>query len=238
MVDVRTIGAGGGSVAWIDKGGLLRVGPRVARVANPGPACYGRGGARADRDRRQPRARRHQPRLLPRRRAVARRRGGAAALGTTLGAQLAWTIEEVAAAIIELVDFNMVNAIRLVSIDRGLDPRDFTLVSFGGAVLAARRRAGRDHRRSRDVLVPIHQGVFSAFGLMTADMRVDESVTASFRSDLITSSGSTRSSAGCGEQRAARASQPRATTARRCSSRPSRCATSGRTTASTSRCRD
>jgi len=83
---------------------------------------------------------------------------------------------------IELVDFNMVNAIRLISIDRGLDPREFTLVSFGGAgslhAVALAEIIGIS-----EVMVPIHQGVFSAFGLMTADMRVDESVTASFRSD-------------------------------------------------------
>jgi N-methylhydantoinase A len=78
----------------------------------------------------------------------------------------------------------MVNAIRLVSIDRGLDPREFTLVSFGGAG-SLHAPALAEIIGAREVLIPIHQGVFSAFGLMTADMRVDESVTASFRSDLL-----------------------------------------------------
>ena len=92
------------------------------------------------------------------------------------------SVEAVASSMIELVDFNMVNAIRLISIDRGLDPREFTLVSFGGAgslhAVALAEIIGIN-----EVLVPVHPGVFSAFGLMTADMRVDESVTASFRSD-------------------------------------------------------
>jgi N-methylhydantoinase A len=182
MVDVRTIGAGGGSIAWIDKGGLLRVGPRSAG-ANPGPACYSRGGQEATvTDANVVLGRINPDNFL----------GGemqldaksAAASLESLGTQLGMSLEEVAAAVINLVDFNMVNAIRLVSIDRGLDPRDFTLVSFGGAcslhASALARIIG-----ARDVLIPVYQGVFSAFGLMTADMRVDESVTTSFRSDLI-----------------------------------------------------
>ena len=76
MVDIRTIGAGGGSIAWIDKGGMLQVGPQSAG-AQPGPACYGRGGTEVDGHRRQPGARPDQPRLLPRRPDAARRRCGA-----------------------------------------------------------------------------------------------------------------------------------------------------------------
>src|SRR5262249_25617650 len=102
----------------------------------------------------------------------------------TLGDQLEMGIEEVASAIIELVDFNMVNAIRLISIDRGLDPREFTLVSFCGAG-SLHATALAEIIGIHDVLVPIHQGVLSAFGLITADMRVDESRTASFRSDTV-----------------------------------------------------
>jgi N-methylhydantoinase A len=182
MVDVRTIGAGGGSVAWIDKGGLLRVGPRSAGAA-PGPVCYGHGGT--------------EPTVTDANLVLGRinpdyflggslqldREAAAAAL-ERLGSRLDMTLEQVASAVIELVDVNMVNAIRVVSIDRGLDPRDFTLVSFGGAgslhaaSLAALIGIG-------DVLAPIHQGVFSAFGLTTADMRVDESLTANFRSDRV-----------------------------------------------------
>jgi N-methylhydantoinase A len=182
MVDVRTIGAGGGSVAWIDKGGLLRVGPRSAG-ANPGPACYGRGGEEATvTDANVALGRINPANFL----------GGEMQLDADaarsalarLGERLRMDVEDVAMAIVDLVDFNMVNAIRLVSIDRGLDPRDFTLVSFGGACSLHANALARI-LGARDVLVPVYQGVFSAFGLMTADMRVDESVTTSFRSDLI-----------------------------------------------------
>ena len=182
MVDVRTIGAGGGSIAWIDKGGLLRVGPRSAG-ANPGPACYGRGGT--------------EPTVTDANLVLGRLNadyflGGAMALDVaaaraavdSVGSTLGMSIEETASSIVDLVDFNMVDAIRLVSIDRGLDPRDFTLVSFGGAC-SLHAGALAEIIGARDVLIPVHQGVFSAFGLMTADMRVDESLTASFRSDLI-----------------------------------------------------
>jgi N-methylhydantoinase A len=182
MVDVRTIGAGGGSVAWIDKGGLLRVGPRSAG-ARPGPVCYGLGGT--------------EPTVTDANVALGRinpgyflggsmqldgeaSRGALAALGESLD----MTTEEVAVSVVELVNFNMVDAIRLVSIDRGLDPRDFTLVSFGGAC-SLHAGALAEIIGARDILIPLHQGVFSAFGLMTADMRVDESLTVSFRSDRI-----------------------------------------------------
>ena len=101
-----------------------------------------------------------------------------------LGARLNMGLEEVASSVVELINFNMVNAIRLISIDRGLDPREFTLFSFGGAG-SLHAGALADIIGIREVLVPIHQGVFSAFGLITADMRVDESVTASFRSDTL-----------------------------------------------------
>jgi N-methylhydantoinase A len=180
MIDVRTIGAGGGSIAWIDKGGLLRVGPESAG-SQPGPACYGRGGTRPTVT---------DANLVLGRLSAEYFLGGALELDIgaarqALGAlaeELDMAIEEVASAVIELVDFNMVNAIRLVSIDRGLDPRDFTLVSFGGAG-SLHAAALAEIIEIREILVPIHQGVFSAFGLMTADMRVDESVTASLRSD-------------------------------------------------------
>lgn len=182
MIDVETIGAGGGSVAWIDKGGLLRVGPRSAG-ANPGPACYRRGGAEATVTDANIVLGRINPDYFL---------GGdlhldvdaARSVLQQLGGKLDMKMEDVASSIIELINFNMVNAIRLISIDRGLDPREFTLVSFGGAG-SLHAGALADIIGIREVLVPIHQGVFSAFGLMTANMRVDESLTASFRSDTL-----------------------------------------------------
>ena len=182
MVDVRTIGAGGGSVAWVDKGGLLRVGPRSAG-SSPGPCCYGRGGTEATVTDANVALGRINPGYFLGGDMQLDAEASRTALGV-LGEQLGMSVEEVAASVVDLVNFNMVDALRLVSIDRGLDPRDFTLISFGGACslhagdLVQIIGAG-------DVLVPIHQGVFSAFGLMTADMRVDESLTVSFRSDLM-----------------------------------------------------
>jgi N-methylhydantoinase A len=182
MLDVKTIGAGGGSIAWIDKGGLLRVGPESAG-SQPGPACYGRGGTRPTVTDANLVLGRLNPDYflggeLPLDVAAAR-----AALATLAG-RLGLSVEEVAAAIVDLVDSEMVNAIRLVSIDRGLDPREFTLVSFGGAA-SLHAAALAEIAGAREVVVPLHQGVLSAVGLMTADMRVDESVTANHRSDLL-----------------------------------------------------
>ncbi|MBM4029338.1 MAG: hydantoinase/oxoprolinase family protein, partial [Planctomycetes bacterium] len=182
MIDVRSIGAGGGSLAWIDKGGLLRVGPQSAG-ARPGPACYGRGGAEATvTDANLVLGRLNPNYFLGGEMSldVEAARTAVAAVAQRVGMDTV----ETAQVIVDLVNHNMVNAIRLVSIDRGLDPRDFTLVSFGGA--------GSLHAMSlaeiigmREVLVPIHQGVFSALGLTIADMRVDESQTAAMRSDLL-----------------------------------------------------
>jgi N-methylhydantoinase A len=180
MVDVRTIGAGGGSLAWIDKGGLLRVGPASAGAV-PGPACYGRGGT-------QPTvtdANAHLGRLNPDYFLGGQMSLDIEAADRALGAvatELGLDLDSVAMGIVDLVDANMVNAVRLVSIDRGLDPREFTLFSFGGAgslhAAALAELAGVS-----EVAIPLHQGVLSAFGLMTADVRVDESVTANLRSD-------------------------------------------------------
>jgi N-methylhydantoinase A len=182
MVDVKTIGAGGGSIAWIDKGGLLRVGPHSAG-ATPGPACYGRGGTEATvTDANLVLGRLNPDYFLGGELAL----DAAAARGVLerLAGPLGMSVEEVACSIVDLVNFSMVNALRLVSIDRGLDPREFTLVSFGGAG-SLHAGALAEIIGIQDVLAPIHQGVFSAFGLLTADMRVDESTTAAIRSDLV-----------------------------------------------------
>ncbi len=182
MVDVKTIGAGGGSLAWIDKGGLLRVGPQSAG-ANPGPACYGRGGAEPT----VTDANVVLGRLNPERFAGGQfqlDKSAAEAAVARCAEQLNRGVHEIAHDIIELVNWNMVNAIRLVSIDQGHDPRDFHLVSFGGAA-SAHAAALAELMEMHEVLVPIHPGVLSALGLITADMRVDVSQTANMRSDLL-----------------------------------------------------
>ena len=133
MIDIRTIGAGGGSIAWIDKGGMLRVGPQSAG-ASPGPACYGKRRHGADRDRCQSRARPDQPARISsaaRWRSTSTRR--VRAIEARRASRSATTLEETAMAIVRIANNNMVGALRSVLIERGLDPRDFTLLAFGGA---------------------------------------------------------------------------------------------------------
>ena len=155
---VHTVGAGGGSIAWLDSGGALRVGPRSAGAA-PGPACYGLGGMRptvTDANLLLGRL----PATLP---------GGlvldAAAAATALGA-----LDP--AAVVEVVDAEMVRALRVVSVEQGLDPRDFALVAFGGAG-PLHACALADELGMEAVLVPAAAGVLSALGLVAADERLD-----------------------------------------------------------------
>jgi len=182
MVEVKTIGAGGGSIAWVDKGGLLRVGPESAG-SNPGPACYDRGGS--------------EPTVTDANLILGRLNpdnfaGGNFKLNKELShktidklaKKINKNIFETSIDIIKLVNWNMVNAIRLISIDKGHDPRHFSLVSFGGACSAHCAELAK-LLDLKEVVVPINQGVFSAFGLNMSDMRVDVSKTANMRSDYI-----------------------------------------------------
>ena len=165
MVDMHTIGAGGGSIATVDAGGLLRVGPESAG-ADPGPACYGRGGTRptvTDANLllgRIPKAG-FSDGGLPMDVEAARR--SMAPITRVLGG----SPEEAAAGIVEVVEENMAAALRVMTIEQGRDPREFTLMSFGGAgglhvcALAERLGMGR-------AVVPIHAGVLSALGMTTA----------------------------------------------------------------------
>jgi len=170
MIDVRTIGAGGGSIAWIDKGGLLRVGPQSAG-AMPGPACYGRGGREATTTDANVVLGRIDPAFFL---------GGAMTLDAAAARQaiaavaqhIGQGVEETALAIVRIANNNMVGAIRAVLIERGLDPRDFTLLAFGGA--------GPPHLADLMVeagipkgMVPNHPGQFSAYGFVMTDARVD-----------------------------------------------------------------
>ena len=130
MVDVHTVGAGGGSIAWRDAGGALRVGPRSAG-ADPGPACYGRGGE-------EPTV--TDANLLlgyleptrPRRRRAARPRGRRAR-GGRARRRARLDIEEAAAGIVRVASAEMAGAVRVMTVERGIDPRELALVAFGGA---------------------------------------------------------------------------------------------------------
>ena len=171
MVDIQTIGAGGGSIARVDAGGILRVGPESAGAV-PGPICYGRGG-------REPTV--TDANLLLGRidaRAIggldgepdidAVRRIVRARIGEPLGLDEA----AAAAAILSVVDHQMAGAARLVSVDKGHDPRDFALFAFGGAgpmhATAIARELGVPH-----MLVPRFPGITSALGCVLADVRHD-----------------------------------------------------------------
>jgi N-methylhydantoinase A len=166
VIDIVTVGAGGGSIGWIDDGGLLRVGPKSAG-ADPGPACYGRGGA--------------VPTVTD-----AHMIRGSVRAGSFLGGQMkvdpeasrtvfvamakeiAMGVEELADSIIQIAESNIVRAIQQVSTERGRDPRGYAIVPFGGAgPLHAARVA--EELGVTTVIVPPHAGVLSAAGLLMSD---------------------------------------------------------------------
>jgi N-methylhydantoinase A len=157
-IDIHTVGAGGGSVVWSDAGGALRVGPRSAG-AYPGPACYGRGGDEAtvtDANLMLDRL----PDALP----------GGLELDRDAAQRALGELDP--AAVVQVVDAEMLRALRVVSVERGHDPRDFALVAFGGAgpmhACALAEELGCD-----TVLVPGAAGVLSALGLVASDERRD-----------------------------------------------------------------
>lgn len=165
MIDMHTIGAGGGSIARMDAGGMLRVGPESAGAA-PGPACYGLGG-------KQPTV--TDANVLLGRLPATLRLGGylelhasaASAAFQPLAKNMGLSVEAAAAGVIRLVNEHMVQALRLISVRRGIGIDDFTLVSFGGAgglhVCALAELLGL-----RRALVPLHAGVLSALGMLLA----------------------------------------------------------------------
>jgi N-methylhydantoinase A len=170
MVDVHTVGAGGGSVAWRDAGGALRVGPQSAG-ADPGPAAYGRGGERPTVT---------DANLLlgyldadsPLAGGVRLDRDAAERAVGALGDELGLSVEDTAAGIARVAGTEMAQAVRVVTVDRGIDPRDLALVPFGGAgPLHAARIA--EELGMRRVTVPNASGVLSALGLVVSERRRD-----------------------------------------------------------------
>lgn len=170
-VDVHSIGAGGGSIAWIDAGGALRVGPRSAG-SRPGPACYDFGGEEPTvTDANVVLGYLDPDAFLGGRRRL-RDDLSAAAVDSRVGAPLGLSTVEAAAGIVRVVNANMVGAIRAVSIERGLDPRRFTLVCGGGAGGLHATELARELGMQR-VFVPLEAGVFCAFGMTVTDVRHD-----------------------------------------------------------------
>ena len=158
MIDIHTVGAGGGSIVWLDAGGALRVGPESAG-ANPGPACYGRGGTRP---------------TVTDANLLLGRLPATLAGGLQLDRQAAEAAlgELDAADVIEIVNAEMLRALRVVSVERGHDPAEFALVAYGGAgPLHACELA--EELGIATVLVPEAAGVLSALGLVASDERRD-----------------------------------------------------------------
>ena len=182
FIEMTTMGAGGGSIAWVNRGGLLQVGPQSAGAV-PGPVCYAQGGT--------------EPTITDANVVLGRLNpenflGGEVRLDadlahralTGLGDQLGLGPEATAQAVLDIAVENIAEAMRLLTVRRGLDPRRFSLVAFGGAgplhAAAIAKVIG-----ARRALIPPHPGLCSAFGALLADMRVDKTWTHILRSDRL-----------------------------------------------------
>ena len=169
MVAVESIGAGGSSIAYVDAAGGLKVGPRSAGAV-PGPACYGQGTEPAVTDANLVLGYLDAGRVYGG--AIHLDRGRAEAALTGLGRALGLSLLEAAHGIHEVANANMLRALRLVSVQRGYDLRDFTLIAYGGAgpmhAASLARQAG-----IRRVVVPVHSGAFSALGCLVSPLRYD-----------------------------------------------------------------
>jgi N-methylhydantoinase A len=184
MLDVDSIGAGGGSLAWIDPGGFLRVGPKSAG-ADPGPAAYGRGGESPTATDANLVLGRLDPDYFLGGAMRLDRERAARAIERDVAKPLALPVTDAALGVIKIVDASMAAAIRLATVERGRDPRHFTLVAFGGAgpmhAAAVARLLGIPR-----VLVPPSPGVLCALGLLVADVRTELSRTALHRTERTT----------------------------------------------------
>lgn len=171
VLDIHTVGAGGGSIAVVDSGGALRVGPESAG-ATPGPACYGEGTELTVTDANLILGRLDEASLLGGRMSLDRARAESAA--APLAKRLGLSVADLAEGVIRVANANMERAIRVVSVERGHDPRRFALVAFGGAGgMHACELARRLEMRT--VIVPRHAGVLSALGMLVADVTRDYS---------------------------------------------------------------
>ncbi len=172
MIDIHAIGAGGGSVAWIDRGGALKVGPHSAGAV-PGPVCYERGGT-------EPTV--TDANLVLNRLSTDAFLGGdmqvnrdaaRQAIETKLAKPLGLSAEEAAEGVIRIVNAGMVKGIRYVSVEKGYDPREFSMVSFGGNGPVHAVELAEDLGIPQ-VMVPFAPGVNCAYGLLAADFRQDD----------------------------------------------------------------
>lgn len=171
MIDIVTVGAGGGSIAHIDEGGALKVGPRSAG-ATPGPACYMRGGQLpCVTDANIVLGKLNATKILGGKMDVDRSLAEQA-IRTNICDKAGLTLERAAAGIVSVVNSNMVRAIRVVSVERGYDPREFTLMAFGGAGPLHACEVAQD-MGIRQVLIPPSPGTLCSLGLLMADTKFD-----------------------------------------------------------------
>jgi N-methylhydantoinase A/oxoprolinase/acetone carboxylase beta subunit len=183
MVDIHTVGAGGGSIGWRDAGGALRVGPRSAG-ADPGPACYGRGGT-------EPTVTDanlvlgHLDPAEPLAGGVELDADAAHAAVKALADELGLSVEECAAGIVRVANAEMVRAMRVMTVERGVDPRDFALLAFGGAG-PLHAAAMAEELGMTKILIPRASGVLSALGLAAAERRRDHARTVFLHGDGLT----------------------------------------------------
>ena len=170
MLDIHTVGAGGGSIAYVDNGGLLKVGPRSAG-ANPGPVCYGLGNTEPTvTDANVVLQTLNPTHLLAGRMAINRQLAVDAIAG--LAEKLGLGVMETAQGILSVVIANMARAIRVISVQRGHDPRDYALVAFGGAGPLHAARLAKELEMTR-VVIPRSPGILCATGLLLTDLRAD-----------------------------------------------------------------
>jgi len=171
MYDIAEVGAGGGSLAWVDEGGALRVGPHSAGAV-PGPACYGRGGTTPTITDANVVLGYMNPEKIAGGTVPIDAAAAHVAIERDLGARLGLTVQNAAYGVHQVANATMMRAIRAVTTERGRDPREFTLIAFGGAgpIHAAELATSLGIRR---VYVPLFPGLFSALGLLLADLRYD-----------------------------------------------------------------
>ncbi len=181
-VDIVEIGAGGGSIAWIDKAGALRVGP-VSAGADPGPACFNWGGNEPTVTDANVLAGRINP-FYCLGGTIPLDKGKAAAAISPIAEAFNMSTEEAAMGVIRIADANMINALKLVSVRRGYDPRDFVLIAFGGGG-AMHAGALMRELRVKKVIIPTEPAVFSAWGMLMTDLRRDYIRTLITRTDQV-----------------------------------------------------
>jgi N-methylhydantoinase A len=174
LLDINTVGAGGGSIVWIDDGGMLRVGPRSAG-ADPGPACYGRGGERPTLTDAHVVRRTVRPEAFLGGRMTIDPEASRRVLAPVAKA-LGTGLEEAADSAVHLANANVVRAIQLISTERGHDPRDYVLVPYGGAGPLHAAHVAAELGIAK-IVVPPSAGIISAYGLIASDFMLFESLT-------------------------------------------------------------